>query len=287
MNAECKMQNGKRVLKFFCILHFAFCIQAFTAELPKYEVYAVRYATIPDFPVSGLIEGAEKSRKLDIAMMVWLVRGGGHNILVDTGFYRPQFFKNWKVKDFVRPDQAIAPLGVKPEEITDVVLTHAHWDHADGTDLFPKAQIWIQKDEYAYYTGDAWQPGGKHGGIDPEDVDVLLKANLGGRLHLVSGDAEILPGISVYIGGKHTWQSQYVSVATRSGRVVLASDNMYLYENLEKHVPIAQTFDKESNLRAQERMKTLATKPELIVPGHDPAVLTRFPKVADGVVRID
>src|SRR5207248_10418848 len=86
---------------------------------PQYEVYAVRYATIPDFPVSGLIEGAEKSRKLDIAMMVWLVRGGGHNILVDTGFYRPQFFKNWKVNDFVRPDEAVARLGVKPEEITD------------------------------------------------------------------------------------------------------------------------------------------------------------------------
>lgn len=253
----------------------------------NYEVYAVRYATIPDFPVAGLVEGADKTRKQDIAMMVWLVRGGGHNILVDSGFYRPQFFKNWKVNDFVRPDEAVARLGVKPDEITDVVLTHAHWDHADGADLFPKAQVWIQKDEYSYYTGDAWQPGGKHGGIDPEDVDVLLKDNVAGRLHLVNGDAEILPGVSVYIGGKHTWQSQYVSVATRSGTVVLASDNMYLYENLEKHAPIAQTFDRESNLRAQDRMKTLATKPALIVPGHDPAVLTRFPKVADGVVRID
>ena len=78
-----------------------------------------------------------------------------------------------------------------------------------------------------------------------------------------------------------------MSVATRSGTVVLASDNMYLYENLEKHAPIAQTFDRESNLRAQDRMKAIATKPELIVPGHDPAVLTRFPKVAAGVVRID
>ena len=257
------------------------------AGAPQYEVYAIRYATIPDFPVAGLIEGADKSRKQDIAMMVWLVRGGGHNILVDTGFYRPQFFKSFKVNDFIRPDEAVARLGVKPEEITDVILTHAHWDHADGTDLFPKAQVWIQKDEYSYYTADAWQPGGKHGGIDPQDVDVLLEANLTGRMHLVSGDAEILPGISVYIGGKHTWQSQYVSVATRSGTVVLASDNMYLYENLDKHVPIAQTFDRQSNLRAQDRMKTIATKPALIVPGHDPAVLTRFPKVADGVVRVD
>lgn len=154
-------------------------------------------------------------------------------------------------------------------------------------DLFPKAQVWIQKDEYAYYTGEAWQPGGKHGGIDPEDVDVLLRANIAGRLHLVNGDQQVIPGISVYIGGRHTWQSQYVSVATRSGAAVLASDNMYLYENLDKHIPIAQTFDREANLRAQDRMKTIAGRPDLIIPGHDPAVLTRFPKVAEGVVRID
>src|SRR5438105_5268116 len=253
----------------------------------QYEVYAIRYATIPAFPVAGLIADADKERKIDIAMMIWLIRGGGHTILFDSGFYRPQFFKSRTVRDFVRPDEAVGRLGVKPDEVTDVILSHAHWDHADGADLFPKAQIWIQKDEYTYYTGEAWQPAGKHGGIDPEDVDVLLKANMAGRLHLIDGDREILPGVHVYIGGKHTWQSQYMSVTTRSGNVVLASDNMYLYENLEKHAPIAQTFDRESNLHAQDRMKTIAAKPELIIPGHDPAVLTRFPKVADGVVRID
>ena len=295
MNAECRMQNAELrkiamrlfLTSAFCVLHFAFCIHTARAESPNYEVYAIRYATIPDFPVAGLVADADKTRKLDIAMMVWLVRGGGRNILVDTGFYRPQFFKSWTVRDFIRPDEAVAGLGIKPEEVTDVILTHAHWDHADGTDLFPKAQVWIQKDEYTYYTGDAWQPGGKHGGIEPEDVDVFLKTNLAGRLHLVDGDREILPSVHVYIGGKHTWQSQYVSVATRSGTVVLASDNMYLYENLEKRAPIAQTFDRQSNLRAQDRMKTIAAKPALIIPGHDPAVLTRFPKVADGVVRID
>jgi glyoxylase-like metal-dependent hydrolase (beta-lactamase superfamily II) len=219
--------------------------------------------------------------------MVWLIRGGGRNVLVDSGFYRPKFFTSWKVADFVRPDEAVARAGVRPDEITDVILTHAHWDHADGADLFPKAQIWIQKDEYAYYTGAAWQPGGKHGGIEPDDVFYLLRANTEGRLHLVDGDHEILPGISVYIGGRHTWQSQYVAVAAKPGRVVLASDNLYLYENLEKHLPIAQTFDAASNLAAQDRMKEIVKEVRLIVPGHDPAVLTRFPKVAEGVVRIE
>lgn len=252
-----------------------------------YQVYAIRYATIRDFPVNGLVKGADAARKLDIAMMVWLVRGNGRNVLVDSGFYRPEYFKNWKIDEFVRPDEAVARAGVRAEDVTDVVLTHGHWDHIGGADLFPKAQIWIQRDEYAYDTGDAWQSGGKHGGIDAEDLAFLLRANITGRLHLVDGDREILPGIRVFIGGKHTWQSQYVTVAARPGIVVLASDNLYLYENLEKHAPIAQTFDEASNLRAQDRMRELATDPRLIVPGHDPAVMTRFPRVKDGVVRIE
>jgi glyoxylase-like metal-dependent hydrolase (beta-lactamase superfamily II) len=151
----------------------------------------------------------------------------------------------------------------------------------------PEAQVWIQKDEYAYYTRAAWQNGGKHGGIEPDDVLYLLRANIAGHLHLVDGDREILPGVRVWTGGRHTWQSQYVSVLTKSGTAVLASDNLYLYENLEKHLPIAQTFDEVSNLAAQDRMRQLAADVRLIVPGHDPLVLTRFPRVRDGVVRIE
>jgi glyoxylase-like metal-dependent hydrolase (beta-lactamase superfamily II) len=255
---------------------------------PQYEVYAIKYAELPDFPVNGLIAGADPARKLDIAMVIWLVRGNGRNILVDSGFYRPQFFKNWKVNQFVKPSDAVAKLGLKPEDITDVIITHMHWDHADGMDLFPKARIWLQKDEYTYYTGEAWQSPKTHGGIDPDDVLAVVKLNLAGRVGLVNGDAQqILPGISCYIGGKHTYQSQYVGVQTAKGTVVLASDNMYLYENLATHKPIAQTLDAASNLRAQDRMKQLASDPRLIVPGHDPAIFTKFPKPGNGVAKIE
>lgn len=255
---------------------------------PVYEVYAIRYAVLPNFPVAGLVKGADTARKLDIAMMVWLIKGNGRNILVDSGFYRDQFFKQWDVRDFVKPSEAITQAGVKPEEITDVIITHMHWDHADGMDLFPKAKIWIQKDEYNYYAGEAWQQPRTHGGIDPDDVMAIVKLNTEGRVGLVNGDAqEIIPGITCYTGGKHTWQSQYVSVDSRAGKIVLASDNMYLYENLDKHLPIAATLDADSNLRAQDRMKQIAADPKLIIPGHDPAVFEKFPKVADRVVRID
>jgi len=256
---------------------------------PTYEIYAISYAVIPDFPVASLVAGADRSRKIDIQMMVWLLKGSnGSNILVDTGFYRDKFFKQWKVKDFVKPSEAIAKLGLKPEDISDVIITHMHWDHADGIDLFPKARVWIQKDEYTYYTGEAWQSAGTHGGIEPEDLFALVKINTEGRVRMVNGDdQEAIDGIRFYTGGRHTYASQYVSVNTKAGTAVVASDNCYLYENLDKHAPIAQTLDATSNLKAQDRMKQLASHPRLIVPGHDPAVFTRFPAPGNGVAKIE
>ncbi len=274
-------------MRLLVTLLFAATLVSSAQTVPKYEVLAIRYATIPDFSVAGLVAGADRSRKLDIAMMVWLVRGNGKNILVDSGFYRDQFFKQWHVKDFVKPSEAVRNAGVKPEDITDVVITHEHWDHADGADLFPNAKIWIQKDELEYYAGEAWQSRRTHGGIDPDDVLMLVKLNTQGRVGLVNGDAqEIIPGITCYTGGKHTYASQFIGVNTAAGAVILASDNMYLYENLEKHVPIAATLDADSNLRAQDRMKQLAARPELIIPGHDPAVMTKFPNLNPNVARI-
>ena len=133
----------------------------------QYEVYAIRYATLKGFQVSGLVAGADRTRRMDIAMMVWLVKGNGHIILVDSGFYRDQFMTQWKPVDYVKPSEAIARLGLKPEDVTDLIVSHLHWDHADGVDLFPKARTWIQKDELEYYAGSAWQSPRTHGGIDP------------------------------------------------------------------------------------------------------------------------
>ncbi|MDQ6831518.1 MAG: N-acyl homoserine lactonase family protein [Gemmatimonadota bacterium] len=251
---------------------------------PVYDVYAVSYAIIPGFPVAGLVAGADTSRRADIQMMVWLVRGNGHTMLLDAGFYRDKFMKRWKPRDYVRPSEAIAKLGLKPEDVTDVVISHMHWDHADGADLFPNAKIWIQREEFDHYTNAAT----RFGGADSLDATMMLRLDSLGRVMKVAGDdQEILPGIRVYTGGKHTWQSQYASVPTASGTVVLASDNAYLYENLERHRPIAQTLDSLSNLAAQERMKTIASNVRFIVPGHDPLVFVKFPKPGNGIAKIE
>lgn len=253
---------------------------------PNYEIYAIKYATLKSFPLGGLVEGEDRNHKIDIGMYVFLVKGGGRNILFDCGFYRPRFMKQWHPADYEIPSAAVERAGVKAADITDVVISHIHWDHADGFDLFPNAKVWIQKEELTYYAGEAFN-GKKRSAADPDDIVGIVKMNTEGRVGLVNGDAqEFLPGITAYIGGKHTYQSQFIGVHTAAGTVVLASDNVYMYLNLEKHAPIAQSLDKESNLRAQDRMKELAANPKLIVPGHDMAVMKNFPEVAPGVVKI-
>ena len=253
---------------------------------PNYEVYAVRYATIPNFPLRSLIAGADRSRRTDIAMMVWLIKSpDGRNVLVDAGFYRDAFVKQWHPTDFSTPAQAVERAGVKPEDVTDIIISHIHWDHLDGLDLFPKARVWIQREEFDYYLDSAGTV--KNRSIDAGDAKLLAQAAREGRVTLIDGDAkEIIPGITVYTGGKHTFASQFATVHATVGTIVVASDNMYLYENLTRHVPIAQTLDSASNLRTQARMVTLASDPRLIVPGHDPEVFVRFPTPGNGVARI-
>jgi glyoxylase-like metal-dependent hydrolase (beta-lactamase superfamily II) len=268
-----------------CVLTAAAFLRA---PAPTYEVYAVRFAHVP-YGLSSLVAGAERGPQVDIAFTVWPLRDttSSRIVLVDAGFYRDKFIQLWKPQDFVRPSDALAKgLGITPDKVTDIIVTHSHWDHADGADLFPKATIWIQKEEFEHYVG----PNGEvlaRGGADGDDAYMLAGLKAAGRVKLIDGDnQEILPGIRVYTGGKHTFASQYVGVATAGGTVVIASDNAYLYKNLEEKRAIAQTLDAASNLAAQARMIEIAGSPARVVPGHDPDVFNRFPSVAPGVVRI-
>jgi glyoxylase-like metal-dependent hydrolase (beta-lactamase superfamily II) len=266
-------------VKRFLLAYVLAALIAGTAGTPEYSIQAIRYATSPDVPVSELVIGAHKDEKIDIAMVVWLIRGGGHKILFDSGFHRDTFIKDFPMKDYLRPDEAVRLAGVKPEEVTDVVISHAHWDHLGGIDLFPRANVWIQKDEYRYYTMDAWQPGGDHGGIDPEDAKQLVQLNAQGRIRLVDGDnVEIFPGIWAYTGARHTYASQYLRVEGNP-TFVLASDNCYLYRNLSSHMASATFTDADhaANIAAQSRMIELAGSPDRVVPGHDILQFQKFP----------
>ena len=261
------------------------------AAPPAYEVFAVRFATYPSYPTRSLVVGADSARRTQLAFTVWLARGDGRVVLIDAGFYRDKFLQRWKPTAFGKPSEALGALGLRPEDVTDIVVSHVHWDHLDGADLFPRARVWVQRAEYEHHTNDSGAVLDR--AIDPDDAKMLAGLKASRRLERGGGDSvEIMPGITVFTGGKHTFASQFVAVNAllaggRTGTIVLASDNAYLYENLEQRRPIAQTLDSLSNLRAQERMFRLASERRLVVPGHDVEVFIRFPKPGNGIARIE
>lgn len=245
----------------------------------EYSIHAIRYADSPGDPVSMMVIGAPEDEMVDSVYAFWLIRGAGRIVLFDSGFHRERWFEEWTIRDYLRPDEALRQAGTDPDEVTDVILSHIHWDHAGGIDLFPNATVWMQREEFAYYTGEAWQPGGDHGGVDPDDVATLVRINTEGRLRLVDGDdREIVPGIRAYTGARHTYASQYLLV-DGDLPVVLASDNVYLYRNLAERAPSATYLESDhaANVAAQRRMVELAGSADRVVPGHDALQFARYP----------
>jgi glyoxylase-like metal-dependent hydrolase (beta-lactamase superfamily II) len=289
-----KPDNSARIMiKLFCLVVLLLTEPALYAQRPvAYEVYAIRFGKSGSLPLSAVaIGGSEKDSVAD-CYMFWLLKGGGKTILVDAGFELNENSGkeySWSSANYIRPDSALLRLGLKPTEITDIIISHPHWDHIGGIGLFPSAQIWMQTDDYGYFVGTAWQKSGDHGGFYKPDVQAIVATNLEGRLHLINGDSiGILPGIRVFIGSRHTWESMYVLVSTRAEPVIIASDNSWYYYNLEHltSIPPRFTFDTTAYVNQLKRMRRLQPDVSLIIPGHDALVFSKFPAVAQDVVRI-
>ena len=162
-----------------------------------------------------------------------LIRTGKENIVVDTGFGDVLNEKEQKIYALggqTRWDDELRQKGLTSDDITAVILTHAHADHAMGAlrmgkdgepELrFPKARIYIQKREWQ----DAMNP-------DERTAATYLVHNLrifeeSGRLELLDGDTELFRGISVTVTGGHTPGSQAVIVDGGGQRVIYPADIM-------------------------------------------------------------
>jgi glyoxylase-like metal-dependent hydrolase (beta-lactamase superfamily II) len=207
----------------------------------NYDVFAVRFtSTSQPSPISAWAYKGPEKDSVNIDFMVWLIKGkNSKNILLDAGFLGGiEDAKDFGIINYIRPDSMLLKAGVNPGDITDIIISHPHWDHIDGIDLFPNAHIWMQKEDFNYFVGTAWQKNSNNGGFNKRDVIKVIDANLAGRLTLVDGDdKEIIPGIKVYTGSKHTYNSQYVLVNTGAKKIVLASDNIWIYYSLDHLTP--------------------------------------------------
>jgi len=269
-----------------CILLIAF--QPVFCQKNEYQVFALRYNGPGTSSASDAAVGANPRDSVRGCNMFWFLKGeNGRNILVDAGYIDSSKSAG---KTFIRPDILLKRLNISPSDITDIIITHPHNDHIGGIILFPHGKVWMQKKDNDYFVGEAWEDNGFSRGFQKNDVRNLVEINLSGRLNLVDGDnLEIIPGIKVFTGSKHTYENQYLLVNWNSqkNRILLASDAIWFYYNLNNLLPVPTfTFDPNAYVEAMKRMKTLVSNPDLIIPGHDDQVFSKFPKVSEGIVKI-
>lgn len=224
----------------------------------------------------------------------WLVRGGGVNMLVDSGMADIALIRDrLKVDGFGGGHPALraelAKEGLAPEDIGYIALTHLHFDHADNLDLFPDACIILQRDEL-------------FAAIDPvpsqrvfywrSTIANLMERKRPAQLRLIDGDVEILPGIRLLKVPSHTEGMQVAIVTTDKGRAAIVSD---LGDHYRYWFPAdARATDKPQrsltgayltgSIRSsserdwQAAMRRVQDNSDIVIPAHDFRIPLRVPE---------
>ncbi|GHE13861.1 N-acyl homoserine lactonase family protein [Klenkia taihuensis] len=244
-----------------------------------WRVLAVRYATRQGTRGQHFLGHDERSAEPHpTAYYVWLAVSGSSTVLVDAGISADHAATVTGLDHRGSPVQLLGEVGVAPEDVDLVVLTHLHYDHTGTVAELPRARYVVQQEEWAYWTGPWARRITREHWLNSA-ADMAHLAAVGERLELVDGDRELAPGLSVHRVGGHTAGMQVVRAVTPAGAVVLASDSSHFYENVETDRPGTLLHSMPGVYGAFDRVQELAD-PGLVVPGHDPEVLQRHPAAA-------
>lgn len=256
---------------------------------PRFEVVAVRYGVM-EATRSRLFHSfhtyGEPDGPAALAYYFWVLRDGDRVVLVDSG-YDPAVARRRGRDLLIEPVEALRQLGIAPDQVSTILVSHFHYDHIGNLAAFPEADLVVPETEVAFWSSPA--AAHFHFAVHVEDpeLEVIEAARAAGRVRTVAGNAEALPGVrAIEVGGHSPGQFMFL-VATEGDDVLLTSDAIHLYEDLERDRPSAVVFDLPAMYRAHARIRDLAAA-AVVIPGHEPAVMDRFPAVGDGgfAVRI-
>ncbi|MBO0730454.1 MAG: N-acyl homoserine lactonase family protein [Acidimicrobiaceae bacterium] len=248
--------------------------------LTTYEVLALRYATRMTTKSECYLNYhlyGEDDAEQAMDYFVWLVRSPERTIVVDTGFSAAAGVRRSRTM-LTEPAKGLRQLGADPGSVPQVVLTHAHYDHAGNLPQFPSSEIIMAAREYNFWKGPYARRFLFSSPTEREDLDCLSVASDEGRVTLVSDTQDVAPGVEAIEVGGHTPGQLIVRVATERGPVVLSSDAMHYYEEVDRDRPFAIVADLAAMYRGFDLLREMERDHGcILVAGHDPLVMDRFP----------
>ncbi len=259
--------------------------------MEPFEVFAIRYGHLGNrHPGQSYILADPHEYGPDLDYFIWVVRRNDCTFVIDTGFSAES--ANRRKREHLRsPVEALRLLNIDPANVSDVILTHLHYDHAGYLDRFPSARYHVQDREVSYATGRLMCHHFLREAYDLENALEMVRKVYAGRAVFHDSESEVVPGLTLHRVGGHTAGLQIVRVWTKRGWVVLAADAAHLYGNFENDRAFPVVYSVAEMLEGYKLLYRLAETADHIVPGHDPLVMKYYPAPSqdlDGiVVRLD
>lgn len=245
-----------------------------------YDVVAIRYGTCTT-PARELFHRyevfGEPNAPVEMHYYFWVLRGGGRTILVDTGFAPPAGTRRDRIC-LISPVDALRALGIHSRAVTHVIVTHFHYDHVGNVDEFPDAELLFARAEFDFWTSPMAMKEHFASLVESREVEAVVRAHREGRARFVEYPAEILPGVVAIPVGGHTPGQLVVVAAQESGHAILTSDAVHFYAELQLDRPFSILHDLSEMYAGYETIRAIAAeRNRVVVAGHDPAVMTKFP----------
>jgi N-acyl homoserine lactone hydrolase len=222
---------------------------------------------------------------IKVNMYFWYITNGKTKILIDTGIRDPDEINKIIIPEFGEKAKFFIPKGydlisglknnsLTPDDIDYVIITHFHYDHLSNIKLFNNARIIISRKGFINSLCPKHKSMINHP-LFPKDIFLYFLDDAKDRLILAEEEEEILPGIKLFWVGGHTMCSQAVKIETENGKVVLTGDIVFLYENIEKNIPVGLMYNL---IECLDGMKRIRDEADIILPGHDPQILVKYPE---------
>jgi glyoxylase-like metal-dependent hydrolase (beta-lactamase superfamily II) len=240
---------------------------------PRPGVYTLRHgtrATRRGEVLLGLGPADDPEAPIVVDYYLWAVVLPDRTILVDTG-YAPDVAAARGREVLHDPlDLVTGSLGLVPEAIDTVVLTHAHYDHIGNIARLPSATFHLGATERRFAMDDALRHRFSGHFLEEREVDELRRLDAAGRLVAVDADTELVPGVRLLLAPGHTPGQLMVHVDAAEGGILLASDALHFREELDLDLPFASTMDVLAAYATFSRIAAMQADGTVrhVVPGH-------------------